>query len=406
MLMGVARRPQRPLQHGLKVVEDLQNRIGDEKLLTQLFDINHQLTQTRRFLENLVILAGGQIGRRFQNPVPLRRVLLAAFAEAQHYRRITLRSASDVALVGQAVAGTVHLLAELLDNALAFSPPGTTVWVTCSEVKHGVAIEIEDAGVGMSAPAVERANTLLATAPTPDVTELKDGSQVGLHVVAELAKRDGLQVSLRKSAYGGLLAIVLLPERVLAPAAAGIDPDRTDPVRPLGTVGATGTRTAPAPVPAAPNAEPRLVPPPELRVLPEAASRFGPAAEPRVLTAVPVVVPASTDPTAVGTTTQPPALPPDTADEQLESLTPHRVDTASPRPHVATRPPLPHRQPQQHLAPELRGDSEGETPDDGTPARTPEEARNRFAQYQRGWADGRKASQDEVITRADQGGKA
>src|SRR5439155_8800661 len=147
MLMGVARRPQRPLQRGLKVVEDLQNRIGDEKLLTQLFDINHQLTQTRRFLENLIILAGGQIGRRFHNPVPLRRVLLAAFAETQHYQRITLRGAPDVAVVGQAIAGTIHVLAELVDNALAFSPPGSPVWVTCSEVRHGVAVEIEDAGV-------------------------------------------------------------------------------------------------------------------------------------------------------------------------------------------------------------------------------------------------------------------
>ncbi|WP_323373788.1 sensor histidine kinase, partial [Plantactinospora alkalitolerans] len=227
MLMGVARRPQRPLQRGLKVIEDLQNRVGDEKLLTELFDINHQLTQTRRFLENLVILAGGQIGRRFQNPVPVRRVLLAAFAEAQHYQRITLRNAPDVAVVGHAVAGTIHLLSELLDNALAFSPPGTTVWVTCNQVKRGVAVEIEDGGVGMKADALERANELLATAPTPDVTALKDGAQVGLHVVAELAKRDGIRVSLRTSAYGGLLAIVLLPDRVIAadPGDGTDDPD-------------------------------------------------------------------------------------------------------------------------------------------------------------------------------------
>ena len=180
MLMGVARRPQRPLQRGLKVIEELQNQVGDEKLLTQLFDIHHQLNQTRRFLENLVILAGGQIGRRFQNPVPLRRVLLASFAEARNYQRITLRGTSDVSVVGHAVAEVIHLMAELLDNALAFSPPGTTVWVTSSQVNHGVAVEIEDAGVGMSAEAVERANVLLATAPTPDVTELRDGAQIEL----------------------------------------------------------------------------------------------------------------------------------------------------------------------------------------------------------------------------------
>ena len=101
--------------------------------------------------------------------------------------------------------------------------------MTCNEVKRGVAVEIEDGGVGMGAEALERANELLAAAPTPDVTALKDGAQVGLHVVAELAKRDGVQVSLRTSAYGGLLAIVLLPDRVIVTDSVESAVDRTDP---------------------------------------------------------------------------------------------------------------------------------------------------------------------------------
>src|SRR5688500_14239991 len=105
MLMGVARRPQRPLQHGLKVIEELQNRIGDAKILAELFDITHQLTQTRRFLENLIILAGGQAGRRFPRPVPVRRVLLGAIAETRQYQRITLRRTPEVAISGPAIAG-------------------------------------------------------------------------------------------------------------------------------------------------------------------------------------------------------------------------------------------------------------------------------------------------------------
>lgn len=393
MLMGVARRPQRPIQRGLMVIEDLQNQIGDEKLLTKLFDINHQLTQIRRFLENLVILAGGQIGRRFQNPVPLRRVLLAAFAEAQDYQRITLRSAPDVALVGQAVAGTIHLLAELLDNALAFSPPGTTVWVTCNEVKHGVAVEIEDAGLGMNSEAVERANELLATAPTPDVTELKDGAQVGLHVVAELAKRDGILVSLRKSAYGGLLAIMLLPDRVLATEPADSDIDRTD-------AGAHPPATATS-----------ASPPDDLRrhdLRPTAAG---------------VVTVSNGSALGLRNTHAGGGRRPDRAGGMLsdhqpnssagiprqpESSVTRAVGTASPSPHVAARPPLPHRQPQQHLAPELREDNSPDTGSQGAAAsaRSPEEARDRFAQYQQGWADGRAASHDETVTRADQGRKA
>ncbi|WP_051808277.1 sensor histidine kinase [Actinoplanes subtropicus] len=359
MLMGVARRPQRPLQRGLKVVEDLQNRIGDEQLLVELFDIHHQLNQTRRFLENLVILAGGQIGRHFKNPVTLRRVLLASFAEARNYQRITLRGAADVALAGHAVAEVIHLTAELLDNALAFSPPASTVWVTANQVNHGVAIEIEDAGVGMSADAVEQANTLLATAPTPDVTELKDGAQVGLYVVAELAKREGLQVSLRRSAYGGLLAIVLLPERLLV---ASTEPPESG--------------TAPA------------------RMAPSAETRHEPERP-----AMPGIVPTASR-SAVGLLEPEPERLPGPGPQRVPE-TPGGAVTTPSRPE---RPPLPHRRPQQHLVPELREDGadQGAPP----PARSPDEARNRFARYQQGRNEGRVAGRDEQQTYGEQGGNA
>lgn len=390
MLMGVARRPQRPLQRGLKVVEDLQNRIGDEKLLTELFDINHQLTQTRRFLENLVILAGGQIGRRFQNPVPVRRVLLAAFAETQHYQRIALLSAPDVAVVGQAVAGTIHLLAELLDNALAFSPPATTVRVTCSEVVRGVAVEIEDAGVGMRPEALERANELLATAPTPDVTALKDGAQVGLHVVAELAKRDGIQVSLRKSAYGGLLAIAFVPDHVLAT-------DRTDR-------GALLTATA------ASASSPNGASHHELRpaaVLPPTA---GATASTGAATAPPNphTGEGQRSERADGMMNDRQPTINTNGSRQPESSVGRVISTGSPGPQAAAHPVLPHRKPQQHLVPELR---EGDLP--GTDsrraaasARSPEDARDRFARYQEGRAAGRTTGDDETAVKDDQGRKA
>ncbi|MFY1669692.1 nitrate- and nitrite sensing domain-containing protein [Plantactinospora sp. WMMB334] len=398
MLMGVARRPQRPLQRGLKVIEELQDRVGDEKLLTELFDINHQLTQTRRFLENLVILAGGQIGRRFHNPVPVRRVLLAAFAEAQQYQRITLRGAPDLALAGRAVAGTIHLLAELLDNALVFSPPKTTVWVTCNEVKHGVAVEIEDGGVGMNVEALESANELLATAPTPDVAALKDGAQVGLHVVAELAKRDGIQVSLRTSAYGGLLAIVLLPERLITAGPAGSGTDRTDPDLHLpvmagavpgragagagarmprhGTDGQGGTVGIVTNGSSQPRRDRRTA---ETR----RTDRVG-------------ETPGDRRTNGSAGTPQPPA---------------HRADTAAAPPGTIDRPPLPSRQPQQHIAPELREDK---NPATGTAssaagaARSPEEARERFTRYQRAWAAGKTDGNDntEESTSDEQGGKA
>ncbi|MEO3778217.1 nitrate- and nitrite sensing domain-containing protein [Micromonospora sp. B11E3] len=457
MLMGVARRPQRPLQRGLKVIEDLQNRIGDEKLLTELFDINHQLTQTRRFLENLVILAGGQIGRRFQNPVPVRRVMLAAFAEAQHYQRITLRNAPDVAIVGPAVAGTIHLLAELLDNALAFSPPETTVWVNCVEVKNGVAVEIEDAGVGMKPESLERANELLATAPTPDVTALKDGAQVGLHVVAELAKREGIQVSLRASAYGGLLSIVLLPDRVLAAEPVAPDLDRTDPGIRLPVTAASAALAGggqPGGRPAGGGGVATAVPPQSARPLtrpqidrPHRVGGMMSDSQPtKNTTAVPPRQPQAPVPPGLGggtlgLGTPPPggmAAPglgigrtahpgngratlgngtPDHGGNGTPGLGGNNIPglgggsaipgNGTPGSRNATRPPLPHRQPQQHLVPELRDDDvPGGAPRTAEPTRSPEETRARFARYQQAWAAGRAAGIDESATRDDQGRKA
>lgn len=407
MLMGVARRPQRPLQRGLQVIEDLQNRIGDEKLLAELFDVNHQLTQTRRFLENLIILAGGQTGRRFHHPVPIRRILLGAVAETQQYRRITLRRTPEIALAGTAVAGITHLLAELLDNALAFSPPESEVFISCNQATRGVVIEIEDAGVGMVDADLERANELLATAPTPDVTALKDGAQIGLWVVAELARRTGIRVTLRTSAYGGLLAIVLLPDRVVA---AGTDeptmalnlmtesasdlfaPVRkaslpgSDRARPIAAIASAGAEAAPAR-----NTGTQAAP----------VRNVGAGAAPvRNVGAQAAPARSSGGDGGAGTTV---------TDLRQGGAVPVASPSAAPtrRPTPAGRPALPVRRPQEHLAPELRDDAPPATDTVAEPVRSPEQARSRFARYQQGRrAAAQEASMDENLTGMSEDRKA
>jgi signal transduction histidine kinase len=379
MLMGVARRPQGPIQRGLKVVTEMQTRVGDEQLLEDLFDINHQLTQTRRFLENLIVLSGGQTGRRFNRPIAISRVLLAAIAETKQYKRIAIRRTPDVAMLGSAVAGTTHLLAELLDNALTFSDPESEVWISCSRVKRGIVAEIEDSGVGMSQEELQHANELLATAPTPDVTALGDGSRVGLWVVAELAKRSGTQVTLRTSAYGGLLAIVLLPNELLA--AAG---DR-EPTSRTGTT----VRSSPLPAPVGPGGD----------------------RGDRCPTAAPAVLDASADPTRVVAQARSDLTigrRSDRSDGGSIGRRPNGSASARPsRERSAARPPLPQRQPQEHLAPELRRNQA--TPSEllggAEPRRSPEEARARFARYQQGWRAGRAAGEHETPTGNDEMGK-
>ena len=436
MLMGVARRPQRPLQHGLKVIEELQNRIGDEQILAELFDINHQLTQTRRFLENLIILAGGQTGRRFSRPVPVRRVLLGAIAETRQYQRITLRRTPDVAIAGPGITGITHLLAELLDNALVFSPPGSEVWISCTQAHHGVVIEIEDAGVGMTHEAMEQANTLLSTAPTPDLTGLKGGAQIGLWVVAELAKRGGMQVTLRTSAYGGVLAVVLLPATALAspddarridepddvpgmdmpeaPVPLAEEPTAAIPARlaePFGAEEAAqaGRRSAPVPV-ARSAAESGGLSPAEAggvgfagpRLKAVGAATLGPATHGHATPGQAVSGPTVSGPTVSG-----PAVPrqrsfgPAIPGAAVPSPAPAAPAVPGPAPAGAAapaapavngsasgRPPLPVRRPQEHLAPQLREESTAPA-QAAQPAHSPEVARNRLASYQKGWRAGR-----------------
>lgn len=383
MLMGVARRPQRPLQRGLRGVEELQNVIGDEKVLANLFDINHQLAQTRRFLENLVILAGGQTGRRFHKPVPLRRVLLAAIAETQQYQRITLRATPDLALAANVVAGTTHLLAELLDNALTFSSPQSEVFISCTQATRGVVVEIEDAGVGMAHDKLEKANDLLANAPAPDMTALRDGAQVGFWVVAELAKRHGMRVTLRTSAYGGLLVIVLLPTRMIVSGPdAPSEPDDAVEAEPW------ANRTSAVP-PAQPAGTARR------GHAEDAAHHAAPATPVAVDDSMPTAeIPAVRDGlhhrggrktnTATGPTS------------------PARPQATSGRQQPAGRPALPVRRPQEHLAPQLKHEDQGAAqPQAAEQTRSPEQARNRLSQYQRGWRAGRAADDNPAPSDRD-----
>ena len=105
-----------------------------------------------------------------------------------------------------------HLIAELVENATAFSPPNTQVEIKADAVAHGFAVEIEDRGLGLSADELAEINERLASPPEFD---LADSDQLGLFVVGQLAARHGIRVSLRGSPYGGTIAIVLMPNTIV-----------------------------------------------------------------------------------------------------------------------------------------------------------------------------------------------
>jgi hypothetical protein len=79
----------------------------------------------------------------------------------------------------------------------------------------GVIVEVEDRGLGIPTDRRERVNTMLADPPEVDVMAIGDGSQLGFWVIASLVKRFGFKVALRESDYGGILAIVRVPNQLV-----------------------------------------------------------------------------------------------------------------------------------------------------------------------------------------------
>lgn len=212
VFLNLGRRSQVLVHRQLSLLDAMERRVTDPQDLEELYRIDHLSARMRRHAEDLVILAGAVPGRGWRHPVPLHDVLRSAVSEVEEYTRITLIPLPDLALLGRAVSDTVHLLAELLENATGFSPRDTHVRLSGQLVPNGFAVEIEDRGVGMPADAIEEANARLAEPPDFDPAH---SARLGLFVVSRLAARHGIKVTLRPSAYGGVTAVALLPRELI-----------------------------------------------------------------------------------------------------------------------------------------------------------------------------------------------
>ena len=208
MFLNLARRSQSLIDRQLELIDDLERTEADPDALDNLFKLDHLATRMRRNAEDLIVLSGAEPTRRWSQPVPLVEVTRAALAEVEDYNRVELLSIDDIGVAGQAVSDVVHLLAELIENATSFSPPGTKVQVAGQQVSNGYVLEIEDRGLGMTDDELVEANERLANPPMVDFALSR---MLGLYVVARLAQRYNIKVQLRHSWYGGITALVLLP---------------------------------------------------------------------------------------------------------------------------------------------------------------------------------------------------
>ncbi|REK86642.1 HAMP domain-containing protein [Streptomyces inhibens] len=353
--VSLARRSQLLLHRQLALLDTMERRTEDPVELEDLFRLDHLTTRMRRHAESLIILSGAAPGRGWRNPVPLLDVVRAAVAEVEDFPRVELHAVAEARLVGGAVADVTHLLAELVENAVMFSPPHTKVQVRAERVGTGVALEIQDRGLGMGKEALDEANRRIQDA---EVIDLLDTEQLGLFVVNRLAHRQHVTVTLQPSVYGGVTAVVLLPEALLSGERdedAPADGDRTEPEedgpvfrrRRPATTRALGS--VPRPRPALPP-----VPDPPVRDEESAAAPTAPATAP----VAPVAAATETDP---------------------ESSLPRRVRQASLAPGLQTSP---------QKQPEWVPRTESTPP----PRRSPEQARATMASLRAGWARGRDAT--------------
>ncbi|MFC6018069.1 nitrate- and nitrite sensing domain-containing protein [Plantactinospora solaniradicis] len=367
VFLSLARRTQALVHRQVGMLTELQQGELPPKQLEGLYTVDHLATRMRRNAENLIVLSGSTPGRAWRRNQPMVDVIRAASQEVEDYTRVTVQPPGNVALAGRAVGDVVHLLAELIENALSYSPPHTNAEIKGQMVANGYVIEIEDRGLGMTEEELRAANEQIAT---DQEFNLANASQLGLFVVSKLAHRHGVRVRLKESMYGGTTAVVLLPQNLVAEiagedetASGGLSarapssngptaaiPSQAGAARPVALAKPTQTAAdAPETLPLTPQEEPRYQAWRDLRIEPEPD------------------LPVNTDQTPAGPTAQ-------TQPAQTPSGLPVRVRQAS-------------------LAAPLRGQSRTSAADtadgDGRAPRPPEQIRRMMHSYQSGTRRGR-----------------
>ncbi|MGX1805799.1 ATP-binding protein [Nocardia sp. NPDC055321] len=220
MFETLSRRSQSLVEQQLSLIEELERDEDDSERLQSLFRLDHLATRMRRNGDNLLVLAGTALRRGHLAPVPLSDMLWSSVSQVEDYQRVEIGTVPDGIVAGEPAVDIEHLLAELIDNALRYSPPSTPVAVSVARaVDGGYLIEITDRGLGMNAEDLQSINDRLASGGEVNVETAR---RMGLFVVGRLAKRHNITVSLRRTSamvqQPGITASVHLPGTLVSPA--------------------------------------------------------------------------------------------------------------------------------------------------------------------------------------------
>ncbi|MFI6362567.1 ATP-binding protein [Nocardia sp. NPDC050630] len=249
MFETMARRSQTLVDRQLSMIEALEFEEKDPERLGHLFRLDHLAARMRRNSANLLVLAGTRSRHDRSGPVEVRDILRAAVSEVEDYQRVKSGATPDGWVAGIAATDVVHLIAEMLENALRASPPDSDVTFAYSRTSEGgLLIEVVDEGIGMVANELNEINQRLAT---PAAVTVATTRQMGMFVVGKLAERHGITVRLRRThdraLSPGITASLHIPPALIeVPSQDSKDPSTLKPVIPVhrDTLGTKATAEA------------------------------------------------------------------------------------------------------------------------------------------------------------------
>jgi signal transduction histidine kinase len=213
MFVTLSRRNTSLVNQQLGLIDALEKDEEDPARLESLFRLDHLASRMRRTAESLLVLADADAQPTGQQGLTVGEAMQAATAGVQDYQRVSISTNSLTTRIADDVASdVVHLLTELVDNALAYSSPSTSVAVGAAHTPDGVVLDIVDAGLGIPDDTRAELNERLSSGGTVTTDTTR---RMGLFVVSRLAQRHGITVQLNRNAQGGTTATVLLPTTVL-----------------------------------------------------------------------------------------------------------------------------------------------------------------------------------------------
>ena len=217
MFGHVGRRTQNLVGRQIALIDKLENDETDPGRLSELYRLDHMSSRLRRNASSLVVLSGVSGADEHIMPVALGDVTRLALAEIEDYARVDVEVSTSVRVAPALINDLVLLLAELMENATAFSPPGTSVTVTALMLGERARLTVVDHGLGMSTDRLAKENSRLTHRERLDLAPTE---VLGLFVVGRLARRHRLDVSLLSTEGGGVTAVVEIPAHLLTASVA------------------------------------------------------------------------------------------------------------------------------------------------------------------------------------------